>query len=259
MDYNYHTHTFRCGHAAGTPEEYVLWAIEHGVRYMGFSEHAPFRFPNGFESDYRLPVDEIAEYIAELKQLREKYKDQIQLKIGFEMEYYPAFFSQMLKTAADCGGEYLILGQHYPENELSDPNHSAKSSDSEARLCSYVSCVLEGMKSGFFSYVAHPDVFRFTGDTKLYDREMRKICVASRELNIPLEINFLGVREGRHYPNPVFWKMAGEEEAPVTFGCDAHDIRSAFDADSLKKAQEMVEKYGLNYIGIPQICPIQKK
>ena len=64
MDYNYHAHTFRCGHATGTPEEYVLWAIEHGVRYMGFSEHAPFRFPNGFESDYRLPMNEIADYIA---------------------------------------------------------------------------------------------------------------------------------------------------------------------------------------------------
>jgi len=258
MDYNYHTHTFRCGHAAGTPEEYILWAIDHGVRYMGFSEHAPFRFPNGFESDYRLPVDEIAEYIAELKRLRKKYKDQIQLKIGFEMEYYPDFFPQMLKIATECGGEYLILGQHYPGNELPDRIHSAKSSDSEQRLCSYVSCVLEGMKSGFFSYVAHPDVFRFTGDLRLYEREMRKVCVASKKWNIPLEINFLGMREGRHYPNPAFWKMAGEEEAPVTFGCDAHDIRSAFDGISLERAQEMVEKYGLNYVGIPQIRPIQR-
>ncbi|MBQ5607827.1 MAG: histidinol-phosphatase [Oscillospiraceae bacterium] len=259
MDYNYHAHTFRCGHATGTPEEYVLWAIEHGVRYMGFSEHAPFRFPNGFESSYRLPVAEIDDYMAESKRLAEKYKDRVQLRIGFEMEYYPDFFPQMLKTVTDCGGEYLILGQHYPENELSNQPHSTKASDSEQRLRSYVSCVLEGMKSGYFSYVAHPDVLHFTGDPKLYNREMRKICVASRELNIPLEINFLGLREGRHYPNPVFWKIAGEEQAPVTFGCDAHDIRSAFDADSLRKAQEMVEKYGLNYIGIPQICPIQKK
>ena len=253
MDYNYHAHTFRCGHATGTPEEYVLWAIEHGVRYMGFSEHAPFRFPNGFESSYRLPVAEIDDYMAESKRLAEKYKDRVQLRIGFEMEYYPDFFPQMLKTVTDCGGEYLILGQHYPENELSSQPHSTKASDSEQRLRSYVSCVLEGMKSGYFSYVAHPDVLHFTGDPKLYNREMRKICVAAREWNLPLEINFLGLREGRHYPNPAFWKMAGEEQSPVTFGCDAHDVFSAFDANSLKLAQEMVKEYGLNYIGMPSI------
>ena len=63
---------------------------------------------------------------------------------------------------------------------------------------------------------------------------------------------------GQHYPNPVFWKMAGEEQAPVTFGCDAHDTCSSYDADSLEKAQNMVEKYGLNYIGMPEIRPIQK-
>ena len=175
------------------------------------------------------------------------------------MEYYPDFFPQMLKIAADCGGEYLILGQHYPGNELPDRIHSAKSSDSEQRLCSYVSCVLAGMNSGYFTYVAHPDVFRFTGDPQVYDREMRKICVAAREMNIPLEINFLGLREGRHYPNPAFWKMAGEEQSPVTFGCDAHEVSSAYDADSLEKAQKLVEEYDLNYTGMPQIRPVRGK
>ena len=30
MDYNYHTHTSRCGHATGSDEEYVKRAIEQG-------------------------------------------------------------------------------------------------------------------------------------------------------------------------------------------------------------------------------------
>lgn len=40
-----------------------------------------------------------------------------------------------------------------------------------------------------------------------------KSFVASRELNIPLEINFLGVRDNRIYPNEWFWEVAGRENA----------------------------------------------
>ena len=35
MNYNYHTHTFRCNHANGTPEEYIQRAIENGINYIG--------------------------------------------------------------------------------------------------------------------------------------------------------------------------------------------------------------------------------
>ena len=39
---NYHTHTYRCGHAIGTDEEYVLAAIEKGFKENGF-EYEPRR------------------------------------------------------------------------------------------------------------------------------------------------------------------------------------------------------------------------
>ena len=39
IDYNYHTHTFRCGHAYGTDEEFVLEAINQGFRFIGFADH----------------------------------------------------------------------------------------------------------------------------------------------------------------------------------------------------------------------------
>ena len=88
---------------------------------------------------------------------------------------------------------------------------------------------------------------------------MRKICVASRECNVPLEINFLGIRDGRNYPDPVFWQMVGEEKSPVTFGFDAHEVEAAYDGESIKKAKEMVEKFNLNYIGRPTLILIHEK
>ena len=259
MDYNYHTHTYRCGHASGTEEEYIKRAIECGIKYMGFSDHAPLKFADGHEPNFRVPTSKVEDYFSTIKALREKYKDKIDISIGFEMEYYPNIFDKMLKTVKDYGAEYLILGEHFPDEEYPEAlEHSAVRSDSVDKLKTYVSRVVDGIKTGVFTYVAHPDMINFTGDKALFKEEMRKICIASREYGVPLEINCLGIRDNRNYPRSDFWEVAGEEQCPVTFGFDAHDVLNAYDGDSVIKAKEMVKKYNLNYIGKPEIRSLQK-
>ncbi len=253
MNYNYHTHTFRCHHASGTPEEYILRAIEGGIKYMGFSDHIPFAFPDGYESGYRIPSAEINEYFSDLYTLREKYKDKLNIKIGFEMEYYPRYFDEMLETALTAGAEYLILGHHCLGSEYPDGFWCTHQTDSTDHLKEYVSNVTDAIKSGVFTYVAHPDIINFTGDNGVYEQEMRKICIVSREKNVPLEINCLGIRDNRRYPKEAFWKIAAQEKSPVTIGFDAHDPASAFDGESMVKAKEIIKKLGLNYIGKPEI------
>lgn len=257
MNYNYHTHTKRCGHASGSPEEYVLRAIEGKIKYMGFSDHLPLKFKDGSEGRHRIPFGEAEAYMKEIRELSEKYKDKIDIIAGFEAEYYPEYFDEFLENARKWGADYLILGAHYlaPENNP-DVRHTCLACDSEQALKQYVNSVIAAMNTGVFTYVAHPDVFNFTGDDELYKKEMRKICVEAKKLNIPLEINFLGIREGRAYPRMLFWELAGEEQCPVTFGFDAHDVNSAFDGESFVKAMEMVEKYKLNYIGKPDIVKL---
>lgn len=260
MDYNYHTHTYRCHHASGTPEEYIKRAIEGGIKFMGFSDHIPHICKNGEETFYRILVAEVEEYFAELSMLREKYKDKIDIKIGFETEYYSDRFDEMLENAVKWGAEYLILGEHFLEDE--QPDIKAKSmrtkSDSVEKLVKYADYVIEAMESTVFTYFAHPDICNFTGEDDVYNTQMRRICKAAKKHNVPLEINFLGIRENREYPNEKFWKIAGEEKCPVTFGFDAHDVLSAYDGESLAKAKKMVKKFNLNYIDKPEIVNIQK-
>lgn len=259
MDYNYHAHTFRCHHASGKPEEYVKRAISCGVKYMGFSDHVPFVCADGSESTYRVHTSEAKAYCDEIKALAQKYSDKIELKVGYEMEYYPDNFKEMLKFASESGAEYFILGQHFLRDESFGAEHTILETDSLEKLKIYVLRVVEGIKSGVYSYVAHPDIFNYKKDINIYRNEMRKICIASKECNIPLEINFLGIRDSRNYPNEDFFKLAGEEKSPVTFGFDAHDVESAYDGESLKKAEEIVKKYKLNYIGKPNIISIANK
>ena len=254
MDYNYHTHTYRCHHASDTPEEYILRAIDNGIKYMGFSDHIPFVFPNGHNSGYRIDPSEAADYMEEITLLREKYRDKIEIKIGFEMEYYPEYFDEMLSVAKQYNAEYLLLGQHFIFNGEYDGIHpTVRPNEDINSLEEFTSNIVDAIKSGVFTYVAHPDIFNFTGDSNAYRQSIKRICQASKECNVPIEINFLGIRDRRHYPREKFWQTVGETDAPVTFGFDAHDKMSAYDGESLKVAKEMVQKHNLNYIGKPKI------
>ena len=58
MRFNYHTHTTRCQHAKGTEREYVEAAIRGGYKILGFSDHTPYPFDNGYESRIRMKMEE---------------------------------------------------------------------------------------------------------------------------------------------------------------------------------------------------------
>ena len=255
MDYNLHTHTFRCHHAEGDCEEYVLSAIENKYKTLGFSEHIPLKFADGTESLYRMYVQDVSGYISEVLRLKEKYKGVIDIKLGFEIEYYPEYFNLMLSNAIKWGAEYLILGQHFlgPEHPRETSVYTYAPRNDVAILEKFVLTIIEGMKTGNITYVAHPDLINFTGDKNTFQKAIRPICVSARELGVPLEINFLGIREKRAYPNEWFWEIAGEERSPVTFGCDAHRPVDVFNEHALKEAKDIVNRYGLNYIGKPKL------
>lgn len=254
MNYNYHTHTFRCQHAFGTPEEYIKRAIDCGITHMGFSEHFPLMFSDGTQSYYRLQIEDIPDYFSELTALKEKYQKDIDIKIGFEMEYYPELFDKMIHNARLYGADYLLLGMHFvaPEN-TENSFYSGNKTESEERLKTYTSLVIEAIEKEVFTYVAHPDLLNFTGNAKLYKDALCSICVAAKLHNTPLEINFLGIRDERNYPSYTFFEAASETQAPVTFGFDAHDVLSAYDGESLQIAESIVQEYCLNYIGKPKL------
>ena len=62
------------------------------------------------------------------------------------------------------------------------------------------------------------------------------MCKQAAKLDLPLEINFLGIRGGRHYPTDLFWRIAGEEGCTAIYGFDTHDVPSSFDGESIPAA-----------------------
>lgn len=244
---NYHTHTARCNHAIGEDREYVEAAIKGGLKILGFSDHSPYVFDGNYYSNMRMTHDETYEYISSLKALREEYKNQIEIHIGFEMEYYPDLFEKTLDFLNRFDYEYLILGQHWLNNEIGELPSTTKTEEPK-RLAQYVDQCTSALKSGKFSCFAHPDVLNFTGDEKIYRREMHRLCGAAFECDVPLEINMLGIRGNRHYPCEIFWEEAARVGNEVLCGFDAHDPAWLYDAEPYMKALDIVDRYGLKLL-----------
>ena len=101
MKANYHTHTSRCGHATGTDEQYVRAAIRQGFDELGFSDHVPWPYQNGFSHPgVRMSVLQLSQYLNSVRELAERYRDQIQIYAGFECEYFPEYMSWLEDMAA---------------------------------------------------------------------------------------------------------------------------------------------------------------
>lgn len=242
---NYHTHSYHCNHARGTPEAFVQSAIGYSMQILGFSDHVPYPFSNGHRSGFRMEPQEHRDYVQEIQGLQAKYKDQIQLYIGYEAEYYPDEFSAMIENINQYPWDYLVLGQHFTCNEYDGVYSGGKKTDEEEHLVQYVNQIIEGLETGCFSCVTHPDLIYYRQDPQIYRREMERLCRKSIELQIPLEVNFLGLGEGRAYPYEPFWQIAGEMGAPVIFGCDAHCPEALNDQETYQKALQLQQKYGL--------------
>lgn len=246
---NFHTHTYRCHHAKGTDRDYVEAAIKAGYTEIGFSDHVPYPFPTEYYSDFRMEQDKTEDYVNSIRTLQKEYKDKITIRLGFEVEYYPQIFGDLLNFIKPFNYDYLILGQHFTDNEFDDDafycGHKTKSVDT---LDKYINQTLEGLKTGEFAYFAHPDLIHFTGSRKIYKSKMSGFVKELKKLNIPLECNFLGFWDKQHYPDSDFWKLVAKEGNPVIIGLDAH--RPEVYAD--KKRLDKMKKF-LNDLGIKPI------
>ena len=255
---NYHTHTPRCGHAVGAEREYIERALEGGFRELGFSDHTPYLFDvPGFCSTFRMRPEQLADYVQTLLALKEEYKDRIAVHIGLEAEYYPRLFPRLLEFLRQYPLEYLILGQHALYNET-EGVYSTRSTEDLKLLDQYEGQTLDALETGLYSCFAHPDILHFTGDPKCYARHVRKLCRRARELGIPLEFNLLGWAEGKHYPNPVFWRIAGEEGSPVVIGCDAHTPVDTWNPVLIAKAEALLAGFGITPIPTVRLRPIRE-
>ena len=87
MRVDLHNHTTLCNHASGTSEEYIQRAIELGIDVYGFSDHAPMNY----DPKYRMDISSKPIYEKEILGLKEKYRNDISILLGYEVDYLDGY------------------------------------------------------------------------------------------------------------------------------------------------------------------------
>ncbi|XMB72445.1 histidinol-phosphatase [Mycoplasmatota bacterium WC30] len=231
---NYHTHMYLCRHASGTVEDYVLEAIKNNFDSIGMSDHAPWN--QLIDRSVRMQMSDYPIYLEELNEACEKYSKQIKIYKGLEIEYFNYKDKHYKKLLEDL--DYLVLGQHYIE--IGSQLVSTYRIYTIKELTIYKDTIIKAINSGYFKFIAHPDLFLFS--QKGLSEEVlgiaEEIILAAKEKNIPLEINANGIRKGKimvhgeeryRYPRLEFWELVKKHNAPCIISSDAHKPELLYD------------------------------
>lgn len=247
MKINMHCHTYRCGHALGTEEEMLQTALEMGYEKWGFSEHIPF--PG---KCFGMQMDHLEEYLETVLSLKEKYKDIIEIRLGFECEPLARYedYLRHIRSKVD----YLLLGSH-GDMAIGEPHSGQLTAPEE--LWHYYEQTVYGMDTGLFLYLCHPDIalasYPVFDDTA---REVsRALCRAANERKLPVEYNLLGLVKGHKenqlgYPCDKFWEVAAEENVRAVVGVDAHSPQQIRIGD-LEGAKAKLRSLGIQVLDDP--------
>ncbi len=242
MRIDLHNHTTRCNHAVGTMDEYLLRAIELGIDIYGFSEHAPM----DFDPYYRLGFEEMELYRNEVLDAKERYKDSINILLGYEVDYLPG---HMDERVLDAKVDYLIGSVHFIDKwSFDNPEFIGgwQSKDIDEIWQAYFEATEAMANSGKFDIVGHLDlikVFKFMPkqDTRLL---AKNALLAIKQSNMVLEINTAGLRKpvGELYPSRALLEEAYALDIPITFSSDAHAVEHI--GAGYEKARALAKEIG---------------
>lgn len=239
QSFNLHTHTWRCGHAVGTDNDYVKSAISAGFTVIGFSEHIQYRADKGKYN--RIDFEDFKQYFADIRKIQYAYRNKITVLCGLECAYVPEAMDDIWDLKDSC--DYILLGQH--QGGLADRKYCLQCDDTD--VLQYAHDIESAIETGLYSVVAHPDFFMVARNSwsRQCAEASENICRAAKEHHIPLELNIKGSYSekgwvGRescvHYPYRKFWEIAARIGNEVLYGWDAHK------PEDLKKTPDKVNQ-----------------
>lgn len=160
QDFNYHSHTYRCKHADldFQDEEYIKDYIKMGFKKIAFTDHCPEKNEIDKRQNMRMSYKGRTEYLTTIRTLAEKYKDKIEIKVGYEVEYLPGEEENLKELKEET--DKIILGQHF----IYDDNKNLKifgekRGFSDEEITRYGKYLEEAMKLGIPDIIAHPDIY----------------------------------------------------------------------------------------------------
>lgn len=258
---NYHCHTNFCD-GNDSAEDMVLSAINKNFDILGISSHTMFPFAE----DWHIAPRCHKEYADTISGLKEKYKDKIQLLLGFEADFIPGICSPDFDRLKEFNPDYLIGSVHY----VPHPNGIFTIDDSTEN-------VARGLKECFknngkrlvqeyfylerqmlehcnFTILGHPDLIRkrngvlkfFNENDGWYKKELKALACCIAKNGCIVEVNTGAINRKIFddvYPGPYLLELLAQKNVPVVISSDSHntnDLDGGFD-----KALQAIKKAGI--------------
>jgi len=243
-----HNHTKLCNHADGEIYEYIEQAIKCGIRYFGFSEHAPMNF----DEQYRIGFHQMQAYEQSILEAKKKYENEIEIFLGYEVDFLKGYMDERVLNA---NVDYLIGSVHFIEEwGFDNPEFigSYQNQDIDEIWQKYFDAIEEMAKSRLFDIVAHLDLIKiFKYMPKKEINEIAKNALfAIKEADMSVEINMAGFRKpiGEAYPSFSLLQEIKKLDIPITFASDAHKPEQV--GLYSKETTEMAKKLGFSKCAI---------
>lgn len=252
-----HTHTHFCKHGSEERAElYIVEAINKGFRQYSFTEHPPLpceltqKIPNGqwLVDELAMSMNELKDYFKICKELKEKYREKIDILVGLEIDFIPGMESFTRDLLDSNELEDGLLSIHFlpGKNGWRCVDYSAE--DFHDGLVKYYGSV-EKVYDAYYEMVEEsidanlgPNKPSRIGHLTLihkyqhylkpkdpdYDKEhITKILSKIKRNGMELDVNLAGLFQPmckEMYPPIWVIKEAMNLEIPLVYGSDSHKV-----------------------------------
>lgn len=213
--YETHAHTVLCQHASGPIDAYCQRALRLGLSGIIFTEHNPM--PDEYSHQKRLQAHLLPTYVQLVRQVKTKFADALDVRLGIECDYLPEYESFLKEQIALYPFDYVIGSVHCQFPEF---HNYASASDPEHFLAVYFDLLASSAETGLFDSIAHPHLANsYLKYTKEIDHRTINLFVdRMAETGVAIELN----TGGQKYWDSYLYAAAAFRNIPVILGADAH-------------------------------------
>lgn len=254
-----HTHTTFCD-GKNTAEEMVVGAIESGCTTLGFSGHSYMDI--GGADEWVMKEHKLPQYVGEIKRLKEAYKEQIEIMLGIEQDYFSATSTSdfdYVIGSVHCvkkSGEYCFVDMS--PQELKEAVGHLYGGNMMEMVKDYYALVADVVDRTNCDIIGHFDlVTKFNEkyalidtDSKIYRDAAMDALNALIEKDRIFEINTGAISRGWRvtpYPQDFLLRRIAEKGARVIITSDSHS------RDTILFGYEAAVEYAKS-CGITSVC-----
>lgn len=225
-------HTTLCGHAIGAPIEYAMMALEQGIDLISITCHIPMEWEAFGQAGIRMRRDQLETYISLVENTAKKAKDfGVEVLCGIEAEVFPdeGHMETMDEVLAAHSWDFVLGSLHAQCRSYLTWLDDNKAKDDATAIDSYFRHLIDGVQSGRYDSMSHPDVIRTYGVVSEFkpaehEEVIRDFLQAVVEQDICMEVNTSGLNKGDFevHPDPLILDWASELGVKLTIGSDSH-------------------------------------